>query len=122
MSTALDAYLKREGISDAEFAPAIDRDRSTVSRLRRGVVKPDIELAAQIEDVTGGAVPIKSWLSAEGAPPFPNPPHGADLPARLQTNPTTEKPVGKLPVSSTKSATSSSACESASTKTDRVAA
>lgn len=64
MSTALDTYLKDKGIGDAEFAPLIGRDRSMVSKLRRGIVRPTLDLADAIERETGGAVPIRSWLEA----------------------------------------------------------
>ncbi|MDF2382456.1 hypothetical protein JMG10_13320 [Nostoc ellipsosporum NOK] len=67
MTTALDAYLTAEGIKDADFAPLIDRDRSMVSKLRRGIVRPSIELADTIEKSTGGAVPIRAWLPDESA-------------------------------------------------------
>lgn len=62
MSTVLDAYLKRKETSDAEFAPLIGRDRSMVSKLRRGLVRPTLDLADVIEKVTGGEVPIRAWL------------------------------------------------------------
>lgn len=62
MSTALDTYLRDEGIKDADFAPLIERDRSMVSKLRNGRVQPTIELADRIEKATGGRVPIQSWL------------------------------------------------------------
>lgn len=65
MSTALDTYLKREKIGDAEFAPLIERDRSMVSKLRRGIVRPTIDLADAIEKATGGEVPMKSWVQPE---------------------------------------------------------
>lgn len=61
MTTALDTYLSGEGIKDAEFADRIGRDRSMVSKLRRGIVKPTIDLAAKIEEQTGGAVTMQSW-------------------------------------------------------------
>lgn len=67
MSTALDAYLTRNSIKDADFAPLISRDRSMVSKLRRGVVRPTLDLAADIERVTAGAVPIKAWLEPQQA-------------------------------------------------------
>jgi transcriptional regulator with XRE-family HTH domain len=63
MSTALDAYLERNGIKDAEFAPRIGRDRSMVSKLRRGIVRPTLDLAATIEAETHGEVPMRSWLA-----------------------------------------------------------
>lgn len=67
MTTALDAYLTAEGIKDADFAPLIDRDRSMVSKLRRGIVRPSIELADAIEKASQGAVPIKAWLPDSNA-------------------------------------------------------
>lgn len=65
MTTALDAYLTAEGIKDADFAPLIDRDRSMVSKLRRGIVRPSIELADVIEKATSGRVPLRSWVPAQ---------------------------------------------------------
>lgn len=41
----------------------IGKDRTLVNRLRRGVVKPTLEVAAEIEAKTGGGVPMQSWLS-----------------------------------------------------------
>jgi hypothetical protein len=67
MSTALDIYLKRKKIGDAEFAPLIERDRSMVSKLRRGIVRPTIDLADAIEKATDGEVPMKSWVQPEQA-------------------------------------------------------
>lgn len=56
MSTALADYLEREGITDAAFAAKINRDRSIVNKLRRGVLKPTPEIALAIEEQTNGAV------------------------------------------------------------------
>lgn len=72
MTTPLDAYLTSKNIKDAEFAPLINRDRSMVSKLRHGKVKPTLDLAADMERVTDGAVPMKAWVeqhepAAEGA-------------------------------------------------------
>lgn len=63
MSTLLDAYLKDRNIGDADFATLIKRDRSMVSKLRRGIVRPTLDLAAVIESETGGEVPMRAWLS-----------------------------------------------------------
>jgi transcriptional regulator with XRE-family HTH domain len=65
MSTALDSYLKREGITDADFALKIGRDRSMVSKLRRGLVRPTIDTAAAIETHTDGNVAMQSWISPD---------------------------------------------------------
>lgn len=71
MSTALDSYLTDNKIKEADFAPLIGRDRSMVSKLRRGVVRPSIDLADLIERVTDGAVTMKSWVepAVEAAEP-----------------------------------------------------
>lgn len=68
MITELDAYLDRNGIKDAEFAPKIGRDRSMVSKLRRGIVRPTIDLAAVIERETDGNVPMKAWVDLDALP------------------------------------------------------
>jgi DNA-binding transcriptional regulator YdaS (Cro superfamily) len=65
MSTALDAYMKKQDVGDAAFAALIKRDRSMVSKLRRGVVRPTIDLAAAIETATDGAVPMQAWATAD---------------------------------------------------------
>jgi len=62
MSTELDAYLKARNIPDSEFAPLIGRDRSMVSKLRHGRLRPTLDLADAIERATSGVVPIRSWL------------------------------------------------------------
>lgn len=64
MSITLATYMEREGIDDAAFATLIGKDRTTVSRLRRGLIRPSLELAADIEKVTGGCVPMGVWLAA----------------------------------------------------------
>ncbi len=61
MQTPLATYMKREGITDADFAVAIARDRSFVNKLRRGVVRPTLDLAAEIERETKGAIPMQAW-------------------------------------------------------------
>lgn len=65
MSTDLNRYLNDRGIKDAEFATLIERDRSMVSKLRRGLVRPTLDLAAAIERASDGEVSIRSWLTAE---------------------------------------------------------
>ncbi|MDQ2763131.1 MAG: helix-turn-helix domain-containing protein, partial [Pseudomonadota bacterium] len=65
MSSPLGSYLQRNGITDSMFALQIGRDRSTVSRLRRGVLRPTLDLAAAIERVTEGQVPISGWVLPE---------------------------------------------------------
>lgn len=69
MSTALDVYMKREKVSDADLSAKINRDRSIVSRLRRGKITPTLEIAAAIEKATKGRVPMASWVKSATARP-----------------------------------------------------
>lgn len=63
MSTPLATYMEREEISDADFAALIGKDRSLVNRLRRGLVRPTLDVAAEIEAKTSGAIPMQAWHS-----------------------------------------------------------
>ncbi len=67
MSTPLDIYMAAHGLKDADFAPRIKRERSVVSKIRRGIVKPTLEIAAAIEAETNGEVPMQAWLLPEQA-------------------------------------------------------
>lgn len=64
MSTPLQNYMVRHGIGDAEFALLIGKDRSVVNRLRRGDVRPTLDVAALIETRTNGEVPMQAWMDA----------------------------------------------------------
>jgi ribosome-binding protein aMBF1 (putative translation factor) len=85
MSTPLAIYMNREKISDNEFAVLIRKDRSLVNRIRRGEVRPTLDVAATIEAITRGEVTMQSWVaearsdadhgeigSASGALPSPD--------------------------------------------------
>lgn len=61
MDTPLASYMDREKIGDAEFAALIDKDRTLVNRLRRGKVRPTLDMAFKIESATKGAVPVNAW-------------------------------------------------------------
>lgn len=61
MTTPLDTFLTASKISDAEFGVMIDKDRTTVNRIRNGKVRPTLEVAALIETHTGGAVKMQVW-------------------------------------------------------------
>lgn len=65
MSTPLAAYMERKQISDAEFALLIGKDRSLVNRLRRGEVRPTLDVAADIEAKTDGEIPMQAWVAAD---------------------------------------------------------
>lgn len=62
MTTPLATYMDRNKIDDASFAVLIGKDRSLVNRLRRGGVRPTLEVAAKIEAVTSGEVPMQAWV------------------------------------------------------------
>lgn len=54
--------MERKNIGDAEFAALIGKDRSLVNRLRRGDVRPTLDVAAKIEAVTDNEVPMQAWV------------------------------------------------------------
>lgn len=54
--------MERKKVGDAEFAALIGKDRSLVNRLRRGDVRPTLEVAAKIEAVTENEVPMQAWV------------------------------------------------------------
>lgn len=67
--------MEQKGISDAEFALLIGKDRSLVNRLRRGDVRPTLDVAAKIEEVTEGQIPMQAWVEpGEAAPDEPDEP------------------------------------------------
>ncbi|WP_242095441.1 hypothetical protein [Sphingomonas sp. CROZ-RG-20F-R02-07] len=63
MITALDTYMKERNVGDADMAALIARDRSVVSKIRRGLMRPTLDVAARIETVTDGAVPMQAWAA-----------------------------------------------------------
>ena len=54
------------GIRDSGFAALIGKDRTLVNRLRRGEVRPTLDVAASIEEQTEGAVPMQAWVQQSG--------------------------------------------------------
>lgn len=56
--------MERTKIGDAEFAVLIGKDRSLVNRLRRGIVRPTLDVAADIEAKTGGEVAMQAWVES----------------------------------------------------------
>ena len=65
MLTPLADYLKRHSLTDAEFASRIGKDRSLVNRIKRGEVRPTLDVAAQIESETAGEIPMQSWIDPQ---------------------------------------------------------
>lgn len=69
-------YLKAEGLGDAAFAEMVQTDRSTISRVRRGVHGGSPDLQRRIHRVTRGKVTPNDLL---GLYPLPAP--DSSLPA-----------------------------------------
>lgn len=63
-TTPLAAYMEQAGIKDAEFAALIGRERSIVTKIRLGRIKPTVETAVAIENHTSGKVPVRAWVEA----------------------------------------------------------
>lgn len=66
MSTLAD-WMRRNGVRDNEIAQVVGRDRSIVSRIRRGELVPTLSVAVAIERLTGGEVPANSWIKSDAA-------------------------------------------------------
>ncbi len=49
-------FMEHEGLTDAQLAEKVDRDRSNVSRWRHKRTKPDFEALVAIEKISGGRV------------------------------------------------------------------
>jgi DNA-binding transcriptional regulator YdaS (Cro superfamily) len=60
--------MERKKIGDADFALLIGKDRSLVNRLRRGIVRPTLDVAAEIEALTGGEVTMQAWVDVPESP------------------------------------------------------
>lgn len=58
-------YMASEKLSDDGFAEVIGRSRTTVSRIRRGLVRPDWATMTLIRDATGGAVEPNDFIASE---------------------------------------------------------
>jgi DNA-binding transcriptional regulator YdaS (Cro superfamily) len=67
MSTPLSSYMQQTGVDDAAFAALIGKDRTVVNRIRRGLVRPTLEVAAEIEAKTNGAVTMQSWFPSKAS-------------------------------------------------------
>ena len=68
----LNEYLKLHDRNDADFAERIRRDRTTVSRWRRGITRPEWEDVEAIVKATGGAVSPNDFI------PVPSEPEAAE--------------------------------------------
>lgn len=76
--TMLDKFMKRSEWTDQRLADLVGRDRTTISRIRRGEAQPSLEVALKIEQITNGKVPAWSFLPEAT---YPAPQSGARTPA-----------------------------------------
>jgi DNA-binding transcriptional regulator YdaS (Cro superfamily) len=60
-ASALARYLKKQSLTDGEFARLIGVDASTVYRWRKGDRRPERDLVFVIERATRGAVSASGW-------------------------------------------------------------
>lgn len=65
----LNAWMKGEGESDETLAPKLGVSRVQVSRIRRGVNRPSLTVAAKLEELTG----IPAWDFLRPAEPANRP-------------------------------------------------
>lgn len=59
----LSEYMELKGLDDEKFGVSIGKDRSLVSRYRRGEVVPPLEVIAKIEEATRNAVSFRDFLT-----------------------------------------------------------
>ncbi len=63
----LEQFMQMAGLNDEQMAEKIGKDRTLVSRYRRGEVIPPLEIIARIEDATSNAVTFRDFLQDRGA-------------------------------------------------------
>lgn len=61
----LQAFMDRVGATDAEVADAVERDRTTINRIRRKVVDPDAETLLRISRWAQGVAKRKRLRKSE---------------------------------------------------------
>jgi transcriptional regulator with XRE-family HTH domain len=54
-------YMTQFGMTDDRAAEIFGYDRTTISRLRRGILTPSYDKMMEIQDKTHGAVTVESW-------------------------------------------------------------
>lgn len=60
----LQEYMKLKGLNDEEMAALIGKERTLVSKYRRGKVEPPLEVIAAIEEATERAVSFQDFLTS----------------------------------------------------------
>jgi transcriptional regulator with XRE-family HTH domain len=60
-------FMKLEELTDADLAAKVNRDRSSVTRWRRGDNKPDFDALIAIHNISGGRVTAQDFVKTEAA-------------------------------------------------------
>ena len=63
----LQEFMEREKLDDAAFGALVGKDRSVVSRWRRGLTRPDWPMLPVIEKATRGDVTAQDFVHLEAA-------------------------------------------------------
>lgn len=58
-------YLTQNQISNRDLADLLGVNHSTAWRLATGKIRPSIDMAAKIAQITQGAVPVESWARGQ---------------------------------------------------------
>lgn len=59
--TLLDAFMTVKQMTDRELAKLVGRERSTITKIRRGQATPSLEVALKIAEISKGEVPPTSY-------------------------------------------------------------
>lgn len=59
----LEKYMELTGLTDAELAEKLGRDRTTVTRLRNGSAKPSFEVMLALERLSEGMIRPSDFAS-----------------------------------------------------------
>lgn len=60
----LEKFMEIAGLTDQTLADLIKRDRTTVTRLRNGSIKPSFEVMVALEKATEGLVKPSDFVDA----------------------------------------------------------
>ena len=64
----LHEYLLLKGMTDSEFSVRLGKDRSVITKYRLGTVTPPLEVIADIERASNGAVSFRDFLAPHSIP------------------------------------------------------
>lgn len=63
----LKKWIADAGLNGAEAARRCNYDRHNFHRIITGAAKPTMELAREIENMTGGQLPLSAWIGFKAA-------------------------------------------------------